>query len=83
MTLPEIKEVAIKHETLMQEEALKPKQTQNSITEKPTTATQIDEMEEEGFTTVKNTKNKQTCKYCKTQGHSISNCWTLQSKDKA
>ena len=37
----------------------------------------------EEFTIVRNTKKKQTCKYCKKQGHSISNCWMLKSKNKA
>ena len=83
LTLPQIKELAIKHETLKQEKALKPKMTPKPNTEKPTTTTQINEIEEEEFTTVKNAKKKQTCKYCRKQGHSISNCWTLQSKNKA
>ena len=83
LTLPQIKELAIKHETLIQEKALIPKMTPNPNTEKPTTTTQINEIEEEEFTTVKNAKKKQTCKYCRKQGHSISNCWTLQSKNKA
>ena len=34
------------------------------------------------FTTVRNSKKKQICKYCKKQGHSISNCWTLKSKNR-
>ena len=29
-----------------------------------------------------NNKNKHTCKYCKKQGHSIYNCWTLKTKNK-
>ena len=37
-------------------------------------------MEDTEFTTVRNSRKKQTCKYCKKQGHSISNCWTLKSK---
>ena len=46
--------------------------------------TRINEIDDEGFTTVKKVKTQmQTCKYCKKQGHSISNCWTLQSKNKA
>ena len=49
----------------------------------PTTENQINQAEDDGFITVRNTKNKQTCKYCKKQGHSISNCWTLKTKNKA
>ena len=47
------------------------------------TSNQINQEEEDGFITVRNNKNKQTCKYCKKQGHSISNCWTLKAKTKA
>ena len=42
----------------------------------------FNQAEEDGFTTVRNNKNKQTCKYCKKQGHSKSNCWTLKKKNK-
>ena len=42
----------------------------------------INQEEEDGFTTVRNSKNKQTCKYCKKQGHSKSNCWTLNKNNK-
>jgi len=38
--------------------------------------------EDDGFITVTNNKNKHTCKYCRKQGHSISNCWTLKTKNK-
>ena len=39
-----------------------------------TTENQINQPEDDGFTTVRHNKNKQTCKYCKKQGHSVSNC---------
>ena len=38
--------------------------------------------EDDGFITVTKNRNKHTCKYCKKQGHSISNCWTLKTKKK-
>ena len=46
------------------------------------TVNPINQAEEDGFITVRNNKNKQTCKYCKKQGHSIPNCWTLKTKNK-
>ena len=42
----------------------------------------MNQTEDTEFTTVRNSKKKQICKYCKKQGHSISNCWTLRTKNK-
>ena len=38
-----------------------------------TTINPSNQEEDDGFITVKNNKNKHTCKYCRKQGHSISN----------
>ena len=62
---------------------IEPKITPKPNTNTLTTKTPISQEEDDGFTTVRHTKNKQTCKYCKKKGHSISNCWTLRSKNKA
>ena len=48
----------------------------------PETFNPINQTEEDEFITVRNNKNKQTCNYCKKQGHSIPKCWTLNKKNK-
>ena len=53
-----------------------------SMETKPTTKNLIKQEDYDGFITIRNTKNKQTCKYCKKQGHSLSNCWILKSENK-
>ena len=52
-----------------------------SVGTESTTENQINQADEDGFITVRHTKNKQTCKYCKKQGHSVSNSWTLRNKN--
>ena len=51
MTLPEIKKLAVRHENLIQEEKLKTKTSQIK-SENPTPATHINEIDDEGFTTI-------------------------------
>ena len=60
-----------------------PEITPKPTTSTPTTSSQVNQIEETEFTTVRNSRKKQTCKYCEKQGHSISNCWTLKSKNNA